>query len=173
METTTAILLKERDVYHVRYTEEYKANQKGDLNHCFEGLAIVKVSGDNLYLQDTYWGLSGSSGRTFTISQIGKDINIEFYCNLNEITQIKSYEREYYMEQDVFILHEQHACSEGCKHYFIRKGAERSREEMMGVVRAKIDKARKEIEYKTNDLVFLGRKLYEVENSADLTKIYI
>lgn len=173
METAIELQLKVNDIFKVSYSEEYRKSHSGDLNHCFEGLARVAESHNGFILCDTFWGLWDGSGRTFSEDQIGKDINITFYCNLDEIEQIAHYEADFFDEKDVFCITRQHGCMESCKSFFKRRGAERSRDKMETIVRTKISKIRQELDSKTYDLVLLGKKLLEVETAQDLNQLYV
>lgn len=167
--------IKVDDVFHVRYTEAYrKEHGTRDLHHCFEGLAIARKEGDQIILVDTYWGLSGGSySKIFYLKDIGRKIDIEYYCNLTEITKIENYKISYYADEDIIFLHNQHACTESCKYYFIKKGAVRSKEKMIQTLQEHISEAERSINSEKRTIEWKMKTLQEIENGKPLDEIYI
>jgi hypothetical protein len=169
---TTDVQVKENDVFHCRFTQSYCNKRVGwDLRHCFEGTLVAKDVNGEIVLFDTFWGIGRTSeNKWFTLDQIGVDIEIEYYCNLDEIEKMEDADK-YYDEKDVFHLSEQHGCSERYRYTFIRKGAQRSAAKMIEVAKYLIEGKESEIrsaEWRIEDL----RKTIDKINSGDLS-VYI
>lgn len=179
MEAT--IEIKVGDVFRAQYTAAYRSNNKGrDLNHCFEGLCVARLmaktdasDSDQLVLVDTFWGINRTDNKWFTLDQVGVDIDIEFYCNLNELVSINALEARYYKPEDIFLLHDQHACVESCKYYYKRLGAERDRNVMRSFVDAKIEEAKRKINSLISDIQWHTKQGEEIERAKDLNSIYL
>lgn len=167
--------MKPNDIYHIRYTQSFRDNNpRGDLNHCFEGLAIaLEVLGGGLMLFDTFWGIGNTSGKSWIQEDVDKNISIEFYCNLDEIEHIQDWEQMYYADQDLFRLTRQHACSKNCISYYKRKGAERSRDKMKASIESKAADAVRRIQFATADYDRYTKSFADLENSTDLNTFYI
>jgi hypothetical protein len=167
--------IKVGDVFHVRYTDAYREGQRGrDLHHCFEGLAIAKKSESGVVLVDTFWGLNGNDhSKVFYQPDIGEKISIERYCNLDEITKISRHEVVYYADEDIIFLHDQHACVDSCKYYYIKTGAVRSRAKMVQVVQEQISEAENAIASLKRSIEVKMETLGEIESGKPLEEIYI
>lgn len=174
MNTAIELQIKVDDVFRIRYTQTYMDKYPGrDLNHCFEGLAVAMQTMSGMLLVDTFWGIKRYDNKVFSIDKIGVDIDIEYYCNLNEITKITKKETQYYADEDIVILHDQHGCSENCKYYYKKIGSTRSREKMIKTVKEKLEKAQYELK-SANDRIIQYSALQEVVlNSSDLDSIYL
>lgn len=166
--------IKVDDVYKIRYTQSFReARVNSDLNHCFEGLAIATQSDNGIILVDTYWGLRGGTySKIFKISDIGKKIDIEYYCNLNEITKIHRLEVKYYADEDIVFLHDQHACVESCQYYYIRNGAVRSKEKILRVLNEEIADAESRLVYAQNGIEAKKKLASEIEAGKPIDQVY-
>jgi len=156
--------IKENDFFHFRTT-------KVD-SHCFEGLLMaVKNENGELFLADTFWGIGDTSGRTFTIAQAEEKGELKLYCNLDNIEKISRNESDYYDDKDIVMLSRQHACSENCRHYYKRKGSQRSKDKMLRTITEKIDTAVKEAKWLLNDVARLTEIKAKIE--AGDTSVYL
>lgn len=166
--------IKVDDVYKVRYTQSFReVRVNSDLNHCFEGLAVATQSDNGIILVDTYWGLRGGTySKIFKISDIGRKIDIEYYCNLNEITKIHSLEIKYYADEDIVFLHDQHACVESCRYYYIKNGAVRNRDKILRVLNEEIADTESKLVYAQNSLDAKKELRAQIEFGKPLNEIY-
>jgi hypothetical protein len=67
--------------------------------------------------------------------------SFEFYFNLADVDPIPNSEAKYYADDDLYHISEQHACSDRCQHTFKRRGAERSADKMLSVLRENLREA--------------------------------
>ena len=118
------------------------------INHCGEGLAIVKKDKDGkLCLIDTYWGIGDSDGYVFYPDN--PVIDIKYYTNLDEIKVSSNDTDKYYNEKDVFVLTSQHGY---CTHKYIRKGAKRDKDVIKKSIKKDIVGLKNEIRYKLSEI---------------------
>lgn len=162
------------DVYKIRYTQSFREERvNSDLNHCFEGLAVATQSDNGIILVDTYWGLRGGTySKIFKISDIGRKIHIEYYCNLNEITKIHSLEVKYYDDEDIILLHDQHACVESCRYHYIKNGAIRSKEKILRVLNEEIADAESRLVCAQNSIEAKKKLASEIEAGKSIDEVY-
>lgn len=154
--------LKEKDVYQARWKERSWGDQK---DHCFEGLLVVlRDHTDKLLLVDSFWGVGKMDeyNKKYTLEDAKKHFDLTYYCNLDEIEPVGSYDLNYYANEDVIFLHDQHACVESCKYYYIKKGATRNRDKMIETLNKKIEESKYIIERETRNLKENSDKLAEV-----------
>ena len=167
--------MKVNDVYKIKYTDKYKKTQSPhkDFSHCFEGFAVVKMSNDEeMVLYDTFWGIGRRGGKSFKLGDIGIKIDIEYYCNLDEVEKASSDDEAYYDDKDLYIITDQHGCVPRCVHYFKTIGANKSIEKMKKSIESKIlnlESTIKSSQYKID-----RQKLYLKQlDSGDLDNIWI
>lgn len=166
--------MKNNDVFRINYTDKYRELHRGDLTHCFEGLGLTKeCSTGEFILIDTYWGIGRSDNKWFEVEKIGKEITIEYYCNLDELEQISKLDADYFNDSDVFRLSTQHGCTASCIYWYKRKGAERSKEKMKRILEEKAANAICRIQYATSDHQQFLKRLSELETCIDLNSFYI
>lgn len=160
--------IQEGDVFHF-HPNDYSEFS----NWCRENLFIARKDQDGkIWLVDTYWGLAGGSdSKRYSFTEANKLGKLEYYCNLNEIEQKDSSIKDYYDDEDIFVLHDQHACVESCRYYFLKKGAVKSKEKMLSVINEKIDKKEREINYLVSDLQRDSVKKSEIEK--DNLEVYV
>lgn len=163
---TTAIQLKEGDVYRFSYSraEHDKAAQgwAGSLTHCFDGQVVVR----NGKLCDTFWGFDASEPRIVRPDQ-GE---LTFVCNLNEVTDIREYETRQYDAADVFNLTRHHGHH---KRFAIRKGAVPSQQRMLDEVRKKRHAVEDELRRAASSAASMLFQLGELQSrleAGDLSK---
>jgi len=160
--------IKENDVFHFRYPPQ---GQQGfdSRTHCFEGLLVARKDKEGgLFLQDTYWGLTDNGGKSFLLNEAQKQGTLTFYCNLDEIEVIPPYDRKYYDDADIFVLHSQNACVPSCKYYYKRKGAGRSKSQMLETVNKQIKDAKRKAQSLIEDVSRFSEIKAKIEG-GDLT----
>jgi len=152
--------VKENDVFHFR-PKDY-----GELaNWCRENLFVAKKNNEGkIVFVDTYWGIGKWDNKEYTFSQANKLGKLEYYCNLDELEKISKSDLRYYADEDVFYLHDQHACVESCKYYFIKKGAKRSKAKMIETLEKLVNEAKHEIEWQTRKVEEYSAKRQQVED---------
>lgn len=138
--TTTELELKNMDVFSFRFNAEYVKKESYPY-HCFDGTLIAKKFHDGkIRLVDTYWT---SDSRVFTLSDALKKGTLNFICNLDEVTAATKDIYNYYNDEDCITLFI-HA---GYRNqYYLKRGAERSKEKMISVLTSKIEDANRQIE---------------------------
>lgn len=167
LEIQQKITLKLNDYYTFRYNE-IETKRIFEPYHCFDGKLIVKENHKKeLILVDTYW--LSSDNRTFTLERALNEGTLEFVCNLDDIEEIKQYELIYYADEDLFNLSYQHGCY---KRYAKRKGALRSREKMLRIIKERISEAEYKLRSAQSSIEQLNKVYKEVED-GDINKIYI
>ena len=167
--------MKVNDVYKVRYKEEYKKTQSPHTNysHCFEGFGVVTQHKDNyLILSDTYWGIGRTDGKSFSLEDIGNKVEIEYYCNLDQIEDI--YERDllYYEDEDVYRITDQHGCFPRCVHYFKLKTASKSVKKIKHSIERKISDLEYTIKSSKSEIERHRASIEKMEN-GDIENIWI
>jgi len=159
--------IKEGDVYYFNWTTDYIKRNKtyeGSLRHCIEGMIVAKKINGKMYLIDTYWGVNNTRGRSFELKDISKDIEIEYYCNLNEIEKPKESEPErYYREEDIITLHDQHSCHKSCIYKYIKKGAKRNKEVMINYLNEQILEKERKIDYAKDEIEYCKTKIEKIK----------
>lgn len=166
-ETIQKIILKLNDYYNFRYNEA-ETKRIFEPYHCFDGKLIVKENYKKEFiLVDTYW--SSSDNRTFTLERALNEGTLEFVCNLDDVEEIKQYDLIYYADEDLFNLSYQHGCY---KRYAKRKGAVRSREKMLRIIKERISEAEYKLRSAQNSIEQLN-KVFEEVKEGDINKIYI
>jgi hypothetical protein len=170
--------IKENDVYTWRYTKEHveKLRFMSDLYHCKERLAVVKKGNDGvLTFYDTFWGVGRTDNYWFSLEDVGVKYEIEYYCNLDEIEKQPQHKeiKKYYKDEDIFMLHDQHACVQSCVYYYLKKGAEKSKDKMLNIVKNQIKEIENKIEWSKGDLKRANETLQKLEAAKDLDQFYL
>ncbi len=170
------IKLKIGDVYLFQWNQEQwdKQSYNGSLNHCFEGLLVVMEGhtwnretekyDKGLMLIDTYWGVNREeNNKRFSLKEAQEKGSLEYYCNLNEIEEIKNYNLDDYADEDLFRLHDQHACVERCVYWYKKRGAKKSPQKKIEVLRGKINKEKSSIEYSVRSIECMSAEIKKLE----------
>lgn len=163
--------LKENDVYKLM------PNERGEIaNWCRENLLIVrKGEGEGLYFVDTYWSIddlgrsSSTHGKVYTLEEAQERGKLEFYCNLDDIESTKEHKTDYYDDKDVFLLTEQHGI---IKNWYLRKGAQKSKEKILSVLDRKINHADERIDSLKNEISWWYKQREKAE-SGNLDEVVI
>ena len=164
-------ILKENDVYRIGYIKPTEYS-----NHCFEGLAVVRLGGypvEELMLVDNFWTTRGN--KVFSVKDIGTTITATFYFNLDDVISIKEYDRKYYKKGDVVHLSRQHGCVADCIDFYVPKGTKRNREVMLEYLNQQIHKHKHEISYAESSIIRDEEKVLKVKaaTAEELEKMYI
>ena len=151
--------IKNNDVFH------FHPKDTGEFaNWTRENIFVAKVEEDGkVKLFDTYWGIGATDNKNYTIKEAKELGKLEYYCNLDEIKKISEYEQVYYADSDIFYLHDQHACSQNCQFYFVKKDAKRDKTKMLETVNELISKAKREIEYQVRNLYLTPHPIHKYE----------
>lgn len=170
------VKLKIGDVYNFNWNaEEYnKQSWQGSLRHCFEGLLVVmeghvynnKTSkyDKKIMLVDTFWGINREeNNQRFTLEEAQKRGTLNYYCNLNEIEKVEKYHLDNYDDNDLFRLHDQHACVDSCVYWYKKKGAKKSPQKKIKVLQEKINKEKSDIEYSVRHIESMSAEIKELE----------
>lgn len=169
-----AVQFNENDVFSFRYNEaELKA--RFSPHHCFDGQFIVKVnSKGEKYFVDTYWASKYDGFTAYqdvksrTIDEALSQGELTFRCNLNDVEEIKEWEKEYYDDEDIFNLSYQHSCYS----YFVKKkGAVKSQAKMLQSIKTKIEEAEYKKQSAERDIVRHNDTLKKIE--AGDTSVYL
>lgn len=169
-----ALQFNENDVFSFRYNEaELKA--RFSPHHCFDGQFIVKVnSKGEKYFVDTYWASKYDGFTAYqdvksrTIDEAISQGELTFICNLNDVEEIKEWEKEYYDDEDIFNLSYQH----NCYSFFVKKkGAEKSQSKMLQSIKTKIEEAEYKKQSAERDIVRYNETLKKIE--AGDTSVYL
>ena len=154
--------MKINDVYRLSWKEREWNDQK---NHCFEGSAIIKEIGGELMYMDTYWGFSPSgNNHFFSADEANKKFNIKFLFNLDDVKNITVSDLDFYGDDDIFRLSEQHACVPSCIKYFVKKDAAKSQNKILSVIKNKLEEEERNISWANNKIIRLKKTMVEVEN---------
>lgn len=98
--------------------KEYKPNT--EQYWCCSCIAeVFEKDNGELFLQDTYW--MDTTGRSFSVEDIGTKIEVEYICNKDDIVPCSKYDFSMYSKEDCIDL--SHPNCRGL--YFLRKGAKK------------------------------------------------
>jgi len=151
------------NIYNARWKEREWGDQK---DHCFEGLLMaMEDKNREIWLVDSYWGVGNWDNNKFRIKDAENNFNLTYYCNLDEIEKIQKHQSEYYKPEDVFVLHDQHACVEGCRYYYKKIGAEHNKETMLTVLEKRIEEEKHNIDWAKRAIDDYKKKIIDVENN--------
>lgn len=161
--------IREGDVFNFRYKQEVIDSINHSfvdfVHHCFDGRLIAKKINEEIILFDTYWMSSDfrpdSYSRKFSIKEANEKGYLTFLFNLDDVELVDSSVKYYYDESDWFNFSYQHGCY---PRYALKKGAKRSKEQMLKTVNSSIDKIQQEIEWLKSKLEMVNRDKELVEN---------
>lgn len=150
-------------------------NEDSMSNHAFEGLVGTVIKEGKVYFYDTFWGIHspGQYAKRFTVDDIGTVIELAFLANINDLEKTSLDATKYYDEDDIVMLHEQHACSGNCKELYIRKGAKRSKQKIKDSLESKIDSITNKMDSLVREKDRLQSLLDSVDDPDTLYNIWI
>lgn len=156
--------IKVKDVFHATWKDSSKSN------HCFEGLLVAEQWDRGIVLVDTYWN---SENKWFTPEQAEVQLNLTYYCNLDDY-ELKNVPNagKYYDKGDYIYMHSQHACVESCRYFYLKKGAIKSKDKMIASLNEKIEEAKREISSANSTIEWALKDIEKIEN-GQLENIYI
>lgn len=168
--------LKIGDVYNFNWNQsEYdKQAWGGALSHCFEGLLVVmevhrynqntKKYAKEIMLVDTFWGINREAdNKRFTLEEAQQKGSLEFYCNLNDIEKVERYYLDEYEDEDLFRLHYQHSCVEGCVYWYKNKKAKKSPRKKIEVLKRKIAVEKSSIDSSVRNIESMSSEIKKLE----------
>lgn len=148
--------IREGDIFRFSYSTEYR-KKLFEPHHCFDGQLVAVKAGDGLILMDSYWlhqFQPRDDSRWFTEEDARSKGELTLVCNINDVEKVEQWRTDYYDDADVFDLSYQHRCY---PYFAVRKGAPRSKDKMVQVVREKIQKERRAIESALSSIERLAR----------------
>jgi len=163
--------IKLNDIYRWSWTDDKlkhlnHGNNGGTTYWCVSQICVVKqYKSGELYLEDTYW--HGNSNRVFDLSQIGKNIELEYLGNFDELVEFKD-DVNFYDEKEILNLNHPNS-SRG--NIYIKRGVKRSLEKMKNYAAFLIGEKEREISYLKNSVERLKVKLSEL-SEENLDKVY-
>lgn len=125
------------------------------------------VKGDFIF--DTYWGSSGGNA-VWDFKEANSLLNLDFLANMADLEKVDEHRLIYYADADVVNLN--HANSSKGNAY-IRKGAKRSPEKMLEVVRHNIERANSRIKSLEHDIAQLSEAERAILASEDLDNLHL
>jgi hypothetical protein len=126
-------------------------------------------------LRDTYWMhdlealFSYSEGHSWSIDEAASDLDLLFVANISDLER-QSYDKsELYDDADVVNLN--HANSP-TGNWYLRKGAQRSREKALATARYKRERSISEMVSAADDVRRMDRMISQIENGETLEGIW-
>ncbi len=117
-------------------------------NSCRENTFIVKGKEKGKWIfEDTYWGINRYENKRYDLKWIKENGKLKYQFNLDDVEPISKEKCDYYNKKDTFVITDQHACVPSCIHYFLRKGAVKNAQVMIGVLKEKIRVAERDIRW--------------------------
>jgi hypothetical protein len=163
----TALTIADGDVFRWHYRDEKDGDRREwGRYHCKSRIAIAK----NGCLRDTFWFGGGSDNATWTYSEAQQKLVLERLGNLFDLEKRPEYEAMYYADADIVDLNHANS-SRG--NFYIRKGAERSREKMCATLLERIAAKEREIRFAQDRLDRAREQLAAIERGDDLNAIYL
>jgi hypothetical protein len=152
-------VMREGDVFRFHYSAQSWERAKhgfGDLNWCFDGQLFYERG----MLHDTYWGfrVHNDSGRRFTPAEAEAQGTLTFVCNLNDVRDVPEHQWIQYDEADRFDLRHQNGCY---KRFVVKKGANRSVEVRLQVLRERVAAAQRAVESAQRNAYFIVERCTE------------
>ena len=120
-------------------------HQAGTTYWCKSRIAIFNE--DKAIFKDTYW--NGNEDYWFKLSEIGKDIDLEFIANINEIKPCQKSDFNYYDNSDCIDLSHPNMTRGG---FYIKKDASRSLDKMKRVVEAHLEHYKHKARYASDEV---------------------
>jgi hypothetical protein len=161
--------IKKNDVFRFRYSP-IEFGKFDSRTWCFEGYLIAHPDETKIHefvYQDTHWGIKNTSNRILTYEEIQTEVSkggsFAFYFNLDEVEEIQLYMERYYHSTDLFHLSRQHARTERCRYIYLRKGAQRNKQQMLDYLYYKFEEAQSKIRQVTNEIESIGEKINQVK----------
>lgn len=140
MTPDNSVKLRVGDIVRWEYIEN---KYTPDRYWCCSRIAEVFENADGeLWLHDTYWE-DRSSGRSFSVDEIGSKIEVEFIANMSDLVACRESEFAMYSKEDCVNL--SYPNSRGL--YYLRKGAKKDTGRMKRCLEAHIEHYQDKSEY--------------------------
>lgn len=159
--------IKEKDIFNFQYNPRQEQGWDSR-THCFDGRFLAIKEDDQILLVDTYWGYGDKQGRIFTQEKAEALGKLTFVANMEDLEKSDESCYSYYDDSDCFNLSYQHGCY---KKYAIKKGAVKSKEKMLQILKQQMQKAKRELESIGHRIEDLSKDITLVEGGE--TDIYI
>lgn len=174
MENSTPTEFRENDIFRWSFSPEWyeKAKQwRHDPYWCCSRFAIVKGS----HLLDTYW-LHDLAEQNWTTDGMKWDtrhqliVELELIANLDDLEKVPEYCADYYDDSDIVDLNHSNNGS-GC--FYIRKGAQRSREKMLAVAHRRLKDQQDKYRWLEQDMRQTLDLITRISSTENLREIYL
>lgn len=158
--------IKDGDIFRWRYKDEKPEHRREwGRYHCKSQIAVAKSG----ILRDTYWGDS-SSGTIWSYDEAERLLELTFVANFADLEKRDEYRADYYDDADCVSLNHPNSTR---GNFYVRKGAQRSRERMRVVVAERIAATEHEIAYRQGVAERLRELAIQIETATDLGKVYL
>lgn len=128
-------------------------------NHCFDGYLIY----NGKFFKDTYWGFDDTQSKGFIFEEVKEKFKWYYYFNFDEVEKFNKYDKQFYNERDIYFIGEQHGCR---PHYYLRRGAQKSKEVMVKYCENKIRELEEDINFKQNSIKNFKESLEKIKNGV-------
>lgn len=139
---------KINDVFRWSFTEEEYARRRknsSDPYWCCSNIGIIRKDEFGYYLEDTYWG--SCSNKSYNLEDFDGKINLAFLGNLDDFEVCRKTDQAMYADVDILDL--THANGGGV---YLRKGAVKSKDKMIAVIKRNAYKLKQDVEYAQRSL---------------------
>ena len=157
-------MIKDGDIFRWRYKDE-KPEHLGPYKryHCKSQIAIA----DGGHLRDTFWNSRGE-GFLCPYDEAERTLELTHIGNLSELENRPEYEAASYADADCLDLNHSNS-SKG--NFYVRKGAERSREKMIATVTLRMADAERDIASAQSRLERHRATLFELKNGKSVDDV--
>jgi hypothetical protein len=165
--------IKDGDIFRWSYKDEQPEHRREwGRYHCKSCIAVAKAG----MLHDTYWHYSpekvggGMDGARWTYDEAVDRIHLEPVGNLAELEKKEEWHAAYYDDADCVNLNHSNSSR---NNFYIRKGAQRSREKMLAVLAERIRQSESEISFRESRLERDRQLQADLESGRDLADVYL
>lgn len=159
--------IKHGDIFRWRYKDE-KLEHLGPWRryHCKSQIAVAKGG----LLIDTYWGGSASDSTHWTYAEAERQLNLTLLGNFADLDKRPEYHAAYYDAADIVDINHPNS-SRG--NFYVRKGAQRSRDKMRAVLAERIADAERDIASAQSRLDRHRQALSDTEGGKPLGEVHL
>ena len=152
---------KDGDIYRWSYNTEESQRRKDHHNiyWCCSRIGIVR----NGILTDTFW--SGGNRRSFNLEETLSKLDLEYLGNLNDYEPCNQQDQAMYDDKDFLNLSHPNNSNQ----YFLKKGAVKSKEKMIKIIKRNALKLQFDYEYAKRALEW---ELEKLDNLDELNYAY-
>jgi len=153
--------LKVGDIFHSSWKERVWGDQK---DHCFEGLFIIMQDEEGeKWFVDTFWGVNRWDNKKWKFTETNELFKLNFYVNLNDLEKVEHYSLDDYSDEDLFTLHDQHACVKSCIYHFKRKGAIKNPQKKISKLQEEINEEKRKVEWAVRNIESKSAEIKKLE----------